>query len=102
MKHDPEVKTKSEPLTVEAFIRWLEINPVDREYEWHDVEGCLLCLYLREVFGVQSPAGETWNGVGGFGKNTLNGDFKYFAICGEKPWTFGAALERARKLQQGA
>ena len=58
-KREGEVQV--DPLTVPAFIAWLERQPADRAYDWADVSGCLLCFYLRETTGVAQPAVHNWH-----------------------------------------
>jgi hypothetical protein len=99
MLFDPKwdkAETKADPYKLQSLISWLEMKPATGEYNWRDVDGCLLCQYLQEVTGAVRPAVEN----GGFGSWTITdwGDGGYFGICGVEPHTFGAALSRARAL----
>ena len=99
MLYDPkwEKQTKADPLTLAGLIAWLETKPSEGTYDWWNVGGCLLCNYLRETFGVQMPSSQAWSGHDSFGPNTLGPSWGYYEVCQTKPWTYGAALERARK-----
>lgn len=93
MLYDPkwEQQTEVNPHSVAGIIAWLETQPADKEYAWYDTRACLACRYL-EALGYKAPWG-SFKYTGAFG----NSD-NYFEIAGQKPWTYGAALGRARKL----
>jgi hypothetical protein len=87
MLYDPKWQSKTDIFTVPAFIAWLQTQPPNRNYNWSD---------LRETTGEPRPVSRYWNGHPGFGGHTLGTDWGYFEICSERPWTFGAATERAK------
>lgn len=90
---------KADTFSVAGLIAWLETQSPEQEYNWSDIDGCVLCNYLRAVTGVSRPAGTYWvNKTGGLGRNTLGPDWGYWEICQTLPWTYGAALTRARAL----
>ena len=72
-------------VTTEALTEWLRKQAPDDEYVWQDPVFCLMGRYLAD-------------------NNSRWGEFAYSdmphyeEIAGEKPWTFGAALERAERL----
>jgi hypothetical protein len=85
--YNPEWEVKSDPFTLESLIAWLEKQPTNGTYNYSDCDGaCLIDLYLgRRTSGTE-----------------------YSSICDRTGWgmlaarfprTFGAALERARKVQ---
>ncbi len=85
----------SDPLTLGSLIAWLEKQPRDGSYTYWDCRGaCLLDLYISATTGKpSSPTPEThWPACGD------NTGENYTYIAHTKPWTFGAALIRARKL----
>lgn len=90
-----KTEEKQRVFTLARLAQWLETKPADESYDWHDVFGCVLCQFLHEVGGYEDPAGDV-----AFGPSTISdwGDEGYYQICGEAPWTFGAALERARAV----
>jgi len=77
----------SELLDSDKLIAWLRTQPPDEEYVWQDPVYCLMGRYL-------ASEGSHW------------GEFSYSAamphyheIAETKPWTFGAALQRAEALK---
>lgn len=85
------------------MIAWLEMQPPEREYAWFDIEGCLVCAYFR-ARKVPSTAYKK-QGVGWTlyreifpGKNEAEQLASYHRVGSTWPWTFGAALDRARVL----
>lgn len=93
-KWEPEVKV--DPLKLESLIAWLEKQPAHGEYSYWDCCGkCLLDIYLADVTCKPStPAPETHH-------RTCGGHQNYTRIAMMRPWTFGAALDRARALSKG-
>ena len=81
--------------SLSELVAWLEAQPPEKTYPWFSVHGCALCQFLQEQTGWKSPAG---NLADGFGSHTIRdwGGDGYHKILGAEPWTFGAALERAR------
>ena len=72
-------------LTIEALVKWLRTLPPDETYIWSDPVFCMMGQYLL-------AHDSTW---GAAQYSEMPG---YAEIAAEKPWTFGAALERAEKL----
>lgn len=93
MLYDPkwEKKVEAKPYTLPALIAWLEKQPPEQHYDFNNYDGaCLLDQYVTSVTGKPStPTPDThWKTCG-----DGNG---YTRIARRRPWTFGAALERAR------
>lgn len=97
MPFDPTpIETKHDVFSLEGLIAWLEKQPADVSYVWSDTSdcngGCLIHRYLRD-----NDADPTWD-YGKFaeclGERTM--DIK---VAMPQPWTYGAALARARALQ---
>lgn len=87
--------TTPDPLSLDAFIGWLEKQPGEQEYDWSDCTGgCLFAQYaLAHGFGS--------NGADAYSSyiSATGGNFEPFnGVALETPHTFGAALERARAL----
>ena len=68
-----------------ALTDWLRTQPPDGEYVWSDPVFCLMGRYLADN-------DSRW------GEVQYSDMPDYEEIAKEKPWTFGAALERAEKL----
>lgn len=86
---------KADPLTIESLIAWLEKRDPKATYRYEDCEGG--CLYGQYMAAMGFP----WLEACGKSNNTAIGAFEsqvYYDVASEKPRTFGAALERARKL----
>lgn len=86
----PEVK--ADPFSLESFISWLENQPAEIGYDWEDISGCVVCEYLRDVKDWDEPSEMVL-----FDRVFAPGTSEYDEVCGSAPWTFGAALDRARK-----
>jgi len=87
------VETKPDVFSLEGLIAWLETQDPSIRYDWEDCcGGCLIGMYYAAH---KVPAGISYIDV--FGDEWVN---NYAGVCsnlvGET--TFGAALERARKL----
>lgn len=91
MLYNPEW-TKPDPLSLPALIAWLETQAPETAYDYYDCGGgCLIMQYLTAV-------GIEWRD-GGYGR-CLGGqtsDLRH-EIAGTRPFTFGAALARAKAL----
>jgi hypothetical protein len=86
----PEIKP--DVFSLQGLIYWLEMQPANIAYDWDDIHGCLACKYLQAVKGWEVPAGETNLG------SVFEDLDQYHDVCAVRPWTFGAALERARAI----
>jgi len=81
--------------SLDSLIAWLEKQPAETAYDWYDIEGCLSCAYLRAQ-GVRDPSGD------GLLSRVFSNHEQYHAVGRPMPWTFGAALTRARKAAQAS
>lgn len=73
-------------LTKEALTMWLETQPPEKEYNWGAStweDGCLLLQYMKAK-GIPQEYYPRMQDIA-------------YDIAHSEPWTFGAALERARK-----
>ena len=98
MLYDPkwDQKTKADPFTLEDVIAWLERQDPDQRYDYDNCFGeCLFGQYAASV-GVpweRAGAGSCWRG------GDAHGEFRRFIynkVARPTPWTYGAALDRAR------
>lgn len=95
MFFDPGTKTetKADPLSLDSLIAWLEKQRAGAVYCYEDHGQCLAAQYNRSIDRDYSAPLCGW-------PPTAEDDFDYRLewIALQKPRTFGAALERARKL----
>lgn len=89
---DKPVETH-DPFTLENFIAWLETQPPDKAYEYSHGKTCAIGQFCQSISTTYSdqlhsdkgrffPIFREWN----------------WYITKPFPWTFGAALKRAREL----
>ncbi len=101
MLYDPKwerpVKTRADPFTLPALIAWLERQPAGEAYDWLNIHGCLACRYFQSL-GHKTPWGNSYQLAEDGYKTPFGGRENYHKIAGAKPWTFGAALDRARAI----
>lgn len=72
--------------SIESLIMWLEQQPADERYDYHCIRGgCLIGKYCKSV-GISFSLCHT-----AFHRRDD------LSIAESSPWTFGAALDRARK-----
>jgi len=87
MLYDPKWQRQSDPAALTSLIAWLETMPPNGEYDWENCDGeCLIGVY-----GAATGLGAKWHDVHSayFERDELH-------IASDTPWTFGAALDRAR------
>ncbi len=90
-------ETKPDAFSIEGLIAWLETQNPSAEYNYADTGNCLYCQYLRSRgVDVAHLGGFTY--VDSKGKIHSLGIFADLVIEAETPWTFGAALVRAKAL----
>jgi len=76
----------SELLESDKLIAWLRTQPPDGEYQWSDPVFCLMGRYIADV-GTPKDL---------YAYSDMP---NYHEIAETKPWTFGAALQRAEALK---
>lgn len=93
MLYDPKWEVKAEPtymgIGLQSFVAWLGHMPENEPYNYADPDRCAAGQYshslglgaVRSFLSHDSPVAMT-----------------IFRIVQPKPWTFGAALSRARAL----
>lgn len=96
MLYDPKwekPETKPDVFSLAGLIAWLETQPGETKYNWYRIRECLFCQYLDAV-GVPRQYG-----IHPDMENIVGGSVEVYHQVGSSwPWTFGAALDRARKL----
>ena len=99
---NPGVETKADPFSLDSLIAWLEKQPSALEYVWTDVFDCLMHHYytdvLRDDLDGEYPARMVFD-LGCDFERPFGSISAYHKVAGSLPWTFGAALERARALK---
>jgi hypothetical protein len=84
---------KADPFSLESLIAWLEKQPADATYDYCISSSCLIAQYLQacgvEEFDIESPM---------LSERPEIQDFGRIANGGQPVDTFGAALDRARKM----
>jgi hypothetical protein len=78
----------SDNFSIESLIVWLEKQPADKAYDYHDASNCLLGQWCASM-GLE---GEDLKDK----SINLGEDDDFFDIALEGDYTFGAALVRAR------
>ncbi len=84
---------KTDPLTLDGLIKWLKMQHPKGGYNFHSAGTCLLDQYIKYATGKSGYSGHLHFKICG-------GDDQYMKIAGEKPWTFGAALKRAKAVRK--
>ncbi len=77
--------------SLEGVISWLEMQPGETEYDYLDYGDCLLAQYCR----VRGSAYKTVSIGSG---PTKNPKVLLERVAAREPWTYSAALTRAREL----
>lgn len=96
MLYDPKWEVKADPLSMEGLIAWLEKQPAAKRYNYNNCQG--KCLYGQYM----AAHGVVWEESGATENRTARGEFcslVYGTVASCRPWTFGAALKRARAVK---
>lgn len=91
MLYDTRWDAKTDPLTLDSLIAWLETMPARKKYDFNNCEGaCLMGQYMAHV-------GMEWNNSNyAMACQKISGIPSSFMIGAIYPRTFGAALKRAK------
>lgn len=98
MLYDPkwEVQAKPDVLSFESLIAWLETMPADKAYEYDNCRGgCLYGLYMAHHNIEWEKSGACGTDDSGPARTGFC-ERVYATVAARRPWTFGAALKRAR------
>ncbi len=79
--------------SVSGLIAWLETQDPETEYNWADCRDCLGLRYLK-ARGVSEPE----RAYVALSKVAAGNDDMGLTISIKRPWTYGAALARAKEL----
>ena len=77
--------------SVHGLIAWLETQDPETEYDFGLTETCLATRYFKQ-FGVELE------GTFEYGPINVSRDSIWSKIVQGRPWTYGAALARAKEL----
>ena len=84
-------ETKPDVFSLEGLIAWLETQDPERRYDfWNCHGGCLLSTYLASV--------KIWFSTQRYNSAIMRIHGVADDVARRCPWTYGAALERARKM----
>lgn len=93
MLYDPKWDIKANPYSLSNLIAWLQTMPPEREYNFGSCQTCALAQYYTYC-GFKAVV------MGATTFFTESGLFEspevFDEIAREEPYTFGAALERAK------
>ena len=80
-------------LDLPSLIAWLETQPPETEYDWENCQECLVGKFVTAITGNRLPASV-------IRYSTLFPSCDAYGFVGATgPWTFGAALARAKQIQ---
>ncbi len=77
--------------SIHGLIAWLETQPPKTEYDFTQAHNCLATMYFNQ-FGIKRKGSLSYGPIV-FGENKV-----WTRIIQGRPWTYGAALARAREL----
>lgn len=100
MLYDPEWEKPS----LASFVGWLETKDPKQRYDFNNCQGeCLVGQYMASI-GIEwgeAPSGASRGDWGGTNyikvARAIFGHSNPFNVLITRPWTFGAALARARE-----
>lgn len=95
-----ELIVKPDVFSLEGLIAWLETQDPETTYAFSLAQSCLVALYVEGVGGkFQRDALDPEYVVGNRRLSAWTHDMgRLIDVAVDVPWTFGAALDRARKL----
>lgn len=94
MLYDPKLEVKTKP-SLAGFVAWLELQDARRQYAYWRCNECAIGEYLSSI-------GTSYIDECGKGRPMIDNLCRWNAATAPTPWTFGAALARARKLLASA
>lgn len=89
MLYDPKWDRPVDVMSLQTLIAWLETKPPEEAYDYMCTNGS--CFYSQYL----TAHGVSWKGSHEWFQWHTNGRV-HIAVC--EPWTFGAALTRARAM----
>lgn len=94
MLYDPKWN-EIKPASLDGFIAWLEQQDQQGQYAYRPCETCAIGEYLKSI-GTNYRDHVCGSEAGFYQASSWNKK-----ITHPRPWTFGAALDRARALSKG-
>lgn len=93
-------RQRHKTMTLSGLIAWLDTKQPNEGYNYSDINDCLLSQYFRSrgYIGAFCAPG-SMSAFGIFVTRRVPSALDRVAIV--RPWTFGAALERARQHRSG-
>lgn len=92
-----DIPSEADPFSLESLIAWLEKQPADKEYDYYDCDGACLYGQYGAAIRLARPM-DAWDRV--CDSDCLNNRNHAGDIAARTPWTFGAALTRAKRALQ--
>jgi hypothetical protein len=89
-----DYKVKADPFSLGSLIAWLETKPAMRRYCFNDAGRCLHAQWFRACGETDFILGRVSVGFSDGKVHRIPNDLQNVAQT--SPWTFGAALKRAR------
>jgi hypothetical protein len=103
MFFDPGTKTetKADPLTLPAFIAWLEKQPAEQTYCYFDNGRCLVSQYMSAALGrhIEVDPVSYWDAGTWKSADIFKLPIFFDEVANDIDRTFGAALDRARAMR---
>jgi hypothetical protein len=97
MLYNPSWNRFKDILSVNSLIQWLETQPPDGRYSYINEKDCMLCRYFRDM-GLEKVIVDPFRVGHSGGEFELPQSLDKISMgSGQYDWSFGGALERARR-----
>lgn len=84
---------------LKGLVEWLETQDPETEYNWSLGQTCVVGCFLKAINHPEYPLGACYSdGMDGWNTLRFQSNDDYMAVTHTRPWTYGAALKRARAL----
>jgi hypothetical protein len=98
MLYDPKWNAPADVLSLEGLVAWLETKDPRARYDYDLCNGkCLYGQYMAHHEISWQKSGACGAYLGGHDRRNFC-NLVYQTVASELPWTFGAALKRARAV----
>jgi hypothetical protein len=95
-----DAKAKPDVFSLDGLIAWLEKQPAKTRYDWTDCGGDCLIGHYFIAMGLGKDRPHHYHRVFYQERPENEHDGSYSRVCGVRPFTYGAALSRARKIAE--